>query len=54
MKFAVLFCSIALAAQVQAMEISYEDLVLPTLIGEPMSLGQFRRGKILLMDFASW
>lgn len=33
---------------------SYRDLVLPTLDGTPLTLGQYRGQKILLMDFASW
>ena len=32
----------------------YEDRVLPSPDGEPMSLGQYRGRKLLLMDFASW
>ena len=36
------------------METGYNDRVLPSLSGEPMSLGQYRGRRILLMDFASW
>ena len=36
------------------MSVDYRDQVLPTLDGAPLSLGQFRGQKILLMDFASW
>ncbi len=34
--------------------IEYRDLVLPTMDGAPLSLGQYRGQKVLLMDFASW
>ncbi len=40
-------------AQVHAIDATYTDRVLPTLDGEPTSLGQYRGSKILLMDFAS-
>ncbi len=36
------------------METSYRDRTLPSMDGEPMSLGQYRGSRILLMDFASW
>ena len=36
------------------MDIAYTDRALPTLDGEPMSIGQFRGRKLLLIDFASW
>ena len=34
--------------------IEYRDQVLPTIDGAPLSLGQYRGQKVLLMDFASW
>lgn len=36
------------------MDVQYRDCVLPSLDDEPMSLGQFRGRRILLIDFASW
>ncbi len=54
MHFAKVIGALAVAVQVHAMDATYTDRVLPTLDGEPMSLGQFRGSKILLMDFASW
>ncbi len=51
----VAVCSILLSTQGAAdMEAGYRDRVLPSMDGEPMSLGQYRGSRILLMDFASW
>ena len=50
-----LLTALTAALQVEAeMGIAYTDRPLPTLDGEPMSIGQFRGRRLLLIDFASW